>query len=129
MPIPTGAAVLFTAADLSTWLQDDVDDDTATTIERVVWGWLKPVLGLTVRPDPIPEEVFSWAIELGAIARENPAGLARYQLGEESSQYSVERRNEILAEAGNGGRPAGDQLRPVGSFPDRPCYPANFWER
>ena len=75
----TGA--LFEPQDLSNWLGKTVADEKATSIEKVVWGWLKPQLGATERPDPVPDEVFSWAIELAAIAYENPTGLSARQLG------------------------------------------------
>lgn len=116
---------LFSTDDLSGHLSglglEPVTTDAATAIERLVWGWLKPVLGLSERPNPVPDEVFSWAIELATIARENPTGLSYYQLGHEKMGYSVERRNEILTEASSGGRRPGN-LSPTGSFP-----PASVW--
>lgn len=116
---------LFTADDLGDFLQVDVSTTAAAAVERVVWGWLKVPLGLSERPDPVPDEVFSWAVELGAIAHENPAGLAAYQLGGERSQFSVERRREILDAAASGGGigTSGGGLRPRGSFPAASCWP------
>ncbi len=113
---------LFTAAELSGHLQKTVTAEAAASCERVVWGWLKPALGLTERPNPVPDEVFSWAIELGGIAHENPAGLASYQLGAERIAYSAERRAEILADAADGGRP-GTGGAPRGSFPPACAWP------
>lgn len=113
---------LFSPVELGDWLElgGPADTERHTVVERVVWGWLKPILGLTERPDPVPDEVFSWAIELGAIAHENPDGRTAYQLGNERSQYSWERRNAILAEASNAGQPAGSTASPSGRFP-KPC--------
>lgn len=89
---------LFTASELANLLQDEVTNENAATVERLVWGWLQPKLGTTTRPDPVPAQLWSWAVELGAIARENPSGLSVYQLGAEQWRYSAERRAEILAE-------------------------------
>ena len=74
-----------------------IDNDRADMAERMAWGWLKPVLGLSQRPDPVPDDVFAWAVELGAIAHENPSGLSAKQLGPANQQFSAERRREILA--------------------------------
>jgi hypothetical protein len=113
-------ALLFSADELGDFLHCSVTVAAATSVERVVWGWLKPVLGLTERPDPVSEELFSWAIELGAIAHENPSGLSRYQLADEMQWYSAERRNQILDEAGSGGTPGGVP-KPRGNFPTEEC--------
>lgn len=99
-----------------------VTSDQAGVLERIVWGWLKPVLGLTDRPDTISDELFSQAIELGAIAHENPSGLSSYQLGAERYGYSSERRDAILESAGTGGSATGVPA-PTGSFPPARSYP------
>lgn len=117
---------LFTATDLGNMLQCSVTDEAAAAAERLAWGWLKPVLGITTedRPDPVTAELFAWAIELGAIAYENPAGLSAYQLGDERSQFSAERRNEILATAAAGGKVTSSGVpSPRGSFPAPECWP------
>jgi hypothetical protein len=122
IPAPAEAVLLFTAGDLGEWLGRTVGNGKATMVERVVWGWLKPVLGAETRPDPVPAEVFSWAVELGAIAHENPAGLSSKELGPGKAAFSAERRAEILrdADAYGGGTSA---LSPQGSFPPAPVYP------
>lgn len=120
---------LFTAADLTPLMGGrTVTDAEAEAAERIVWGWLTPVLKLSERPNPIPPQVFSWAAELGAIHLENPTGLAAYQLGQERLAFSSERRNAILSEAAAAGVP-GAGTSPRGSFPD-PCPwpdPARGW--
>lgn len=130
MPILTPAdPVLFTDTELSDHLGDAaVTPERAAAAERLVWGWLKPVLGLEARPNPVPAEVFSWAIELGGIAHENPAGLSSYELGAERYGFSAERRDEILRQAATGGH-AATPLSPRGSFPKAACYPdaARSW--
>lgn len=115
---------LFTAEDLSTWLRQPVSSEAAVLVERVVWGWLGPLLGTTERPDPVSDKLAAWAIELGAIAYANPEGLSRYSLDSESSEYSSERRDEILRIAAGGGiTPAGAALAPSGCFPTARSYP------
>lgn len=118
---------LFTAVELSDQLGQTVTDARAAAVERIVWGWLKPVLGLTERPAEISDELFSWAIELGGIAHENPAGLSYYQLGDERYGFSAERRVEILTEAASSG-PAASAGGPLGSFPP-PRPDTDFFER
>lgn len=121
--------ILFTATDLSGLLRKTVTEASATLVEKVVWGWLKPILGSATRPNPVPDELFSWAIELGAIAYENPSGLSRKQIGPFTEDYSAERRAEILAEvAGSSLAAAGRApLAPRGSFPEAACYPDRAW--
>lgn len=120
---------LFTAADLNALPGiSGVTDEQATMVERIVWGWLRPVLGVQDRPDSISPELFSWAIELGAIAQENPAGLSSYQLGQERYGYSSERRAEILAGAAGGGQASTGAPAPLGSFPP-PRPDTDYFER
>ena len=123
MPAPDHP--LFTADELTHWLGELVGDvvvetDHAVMLERVVWGWLKPVLKLAERPDPLPDEVFAWAIELAAIAHQNPAGLNSAQLGDRQQNFSAERRTAILAEAAATGSPA---PKPRGRFGKAKPYP------
>lgn len=113
------ATVLFTADDLADWLHQPVTPEGAAVTERVVWGWLSPILGLTDRPDPPTASQAAWAVELGGIAYVNPEGLASYALESEKSDYSSERRDEILRLAAGGGV----AVKPRGSFPPAYCYP------
>lgn len=115
---------LFDAQDLEDFLGGRrVPTDTAETAERVVWGWLKPVLGLTERPTEISDELFAAAVELGSIAVSNPAGLSyEYDANDVRRGYQGKRRAEILDElrttaAANAGR------RPRGRFPKAPTWP------
>lgn len=116
---------LFTAAELGNLLgtAGPVDAGRHAVIEQVVWGWLVPVLGVSVRPDPVPAELFSWAVELGAIAHENPAGYSARQLGPEQKSFSSERRDEILAAVAAPGTVTSPSLRPRGKFPSSCPYP------
>lgn len=112
---------LFTGSELADFLHKDVGDREAVTAERVVWGWIKPLLKLDDRPDPVPDELFSWAIELGAIAFENPTGRAGQANGPFSVQYGT-RRDEILQAIKQSTLTTGGQL-PKGNFPPPICYP------
>lgn len=117
---------LFTESDLSDFLSKDISVDQAAVAERVVWGWLKPILGWADQPDETPDELFSWALQLGAIACENPSGLSVKEIGPFRDEYSEERRLAILAEVRNSG--LGDPAaaaanQPLGDFPDALPYP------
>lgn len=115
---------LFTATELSTWLRQPVTAQQGALVESVVWGWLQPLLGIDARPADVSDKLKAWAIELGAIAFANPEGLSRYSLDTESSDYSSERRDEILQLAAGGGTTApGSAVAPRGSFPDSRYYP------
>lgn len=114
---------LFTATELGDWVQADIPAGTAALRERVVWGWLKPILKLEERPEQPSEQLFAWAIELGGIAHENPSGKSAYQLGDENSQYSAERRREILDEVAAGGISSATPPQPRGRFPKAQRYP------
>lgn len=115
---------LFTPSDLSSWLQKPVEDGTATVVEGVVWGWLRPLLDVDERPASPSPELSAAALELGGIAHENPAGLTIKEMGPFKEQYSAERRDEILAGVQSGfsvltGTPPASQ----GSFPTARAYP------
>lgn len=115
---------LFDEADLTDWLHKPVSPEAAAVAERVVWGWLRPLIGLVDRPDPPSAELLAWAIELGGIAHVNPEGLVRYVLDQELSIYSAERRDEILRTVASGGTIApGGAPRPIGAFPHAHRYP------
>lgn len=125
--LDSGQARLFDADDLTNWLgrSTPITDTKAIVVEQVVWGWLTTVLGVATRPEPVTASVFSWALELGGIAHENPAGLSVEQLGPAQRQFSAERRGEILAEAAAGGSTSVGS--PRGSFPPARCYPDPAW--
>lgn len=110
---------LFLAGDLSGVLHREVSAADAASAEQRVWGWLRPALGLTERPSPVPPEVFSWAIELGVIAHENPAGMSDAQLGSLKISSPAGRLAEILDLAGA----SSVARRPQGSFPPARAYP------
>lgn len=118
---------LFEQRELSDFVQYVVPVSQAEIAERVVDGWLKGATGLTEWPDPLPAQLFSWALELGALAVDNPTGLATRAAGDESDTYLITRRAEILAEvrAWAAGLPgsATTVARPRGSFPPPQAWP------
>lgn len=66
-------ADIFDLEDLPSWLQvPEVDSATATRVRRYVNGWLQDATGLDVWPDPVPDRLWAWAIELAGIVHENP---------------------------------------------------------
>jgi hypothetical protein len=93
-------ADIFDLGDLPSWLQvPEVDTETATRVRRYANGWLMSATRLTEWPDPIPDALWAWAIELAGIAYHNPTGISREQIDDYLVQYSGERRAEILAAA------------------------------
>ena len=118
---------LFTAQELSDFVREDVPAATAALAERVVWGWLSPILKTDTPPDPVGVTLFGQALELGAIAASNPTALADYQLGQESQTFGEAqetRRRRILAEVvtADGGTANG----PQGSFPPPDPWPDSY---
>jgi hypothetical protein len=124
MPVPAGgsedldaSADLFEIEDLELFLQRDLDTPTAILARRVAGSWLMAATKLTAWPDPIPGNLFGWALELAALAYVNPEGLTTETVGGETSTWDKSRRAAILAEARAAyDTPTSGQL-PVWSFP------------
>jgi hypothetical protein len=128
---------LFDPEQLKTFLryaaEDDFDADAATLSEKVVAGWLT---GATKRTRADLEaaaigdapQVFSWALELGGIAYENPTSMQDDQVGAGRTTWR-DRRAQILesarewaADQGPAGTTATGPL-PRGSFPKAQPWP------
>lgn len=93
-------ADLFSFEDFASYLQvPEVDNETVTRVRRIASGWLMSATGATSWPVTIPDDLWSWAIELAAIAYYNPSGLSSESLDDHNVQYSAERRKEILTAA------------------------------
>lgn len=93
-------ADIFELSDLPSWLQiPNVDIETATRVRRYANGWLMSATGLSSWPDPIPDDLWAWAIELAGIAYRNPTALSSETVGDYT--YSADRaaKEAILAEA------------------------------
>jgi hypothetical protein len=112
-------ADLFDLGDLPSWLQvPGVDTETATRVRRAVNGWLQDATGLTDWPNPVPDRLWAWAIELAAITFDNPTGLFSTTIDDSTTVYdrgSSSRRQQILDQARRVYNTAG---KPMGSFPD-----------
>lgn len=94
-------AVLFDLADLPSFLQvASVDTETATRVRRYASGWLQNATQVTPwPPDPVPDDIWAWAIELAGIAFRNPTGFASESIDDYSRGDDAARRVAILAAA------------------------------
>lgn len=126
---------LFTRDDLANYLKLEVPDsadgdttdsagllsqDTYEVLEKIVDGWLSDATGMDKWPDPTPKPVFSWALELAAIAYENPAAAASDTTDQVGMSWNEQRRRAILDRAAAWGRDLPAQAlipSPTGSFP------------
>lgn len=116
MPTPAGpSGLLFTNADLQAYLQQTIDTATGDLAQRIASGWLAAATNQTSWPDPIPDTLFAWALELGAIAYRNPDGVSTESIDDHSVSFDRLRRKEILdkASAFYGGSNV-----PLSSFPE-----------
>ena len=92
-----------------------VDTETATRVRRYASGWLQAATQVTPwPPDPVPDDIWAWAIELAAIAFRNPTGAASEAIDDYNISWDAARREQILmaAKVAYGGTSA-----PVYSFP------------
>jgi hypothetical protein len=92
---------LFDLVDLPSWLQvPEVDTETATRVRRYASGWLKDATKLTVwPPEPVPDDIWAWAIELAGIAFRNPDAATSEAIDDHNVSWDRGRRAEILAAA------------------------------
>lgn len=112
-------ADLFDLGDLPSWLQvPEVDTETAIRVRRSASGWLQDATGLTEWPDPVPDRLWAWAIELAAIAYRNPDGATGEQIDDYRATWNsdLQRRSEILAAARSAYNTGAGQ--PQYSFPE-----------
>lgn len=93
-------ADLFDLGDLPSWLQvPGVDTETATRVRRYVNGWLQDATGLDTWPDPVPDKLWAWAIELAALVFDNPTAKWSQTIDDSADVYErgpQGRRREIL---------------------------------
>lgn len=102
------------STDLSRWLQTTVNASTADVAIRVAEGWVRSVFTGAWPPDPVPEDLWAWAVELAAIAYDNPRGMTTRTVGNDITGYgNAARRAEILTQVAN----RYGTVHPVGSFP------------
>lgn len=91
---------IFELADLPSWLQiPAVDTETAIRVRRYANGWLMSATGLSTWPDPVPDDLWAWAIELAGIAFRNPTANSSETVSDYT--YSMDRaaKEAILAAA------------------------------
>ncbi|GHJ11211.1 hypothetical protein TPA0907_55780 [Micromonospora humidisoli] len=118
-------AELFELEDLRKLLRlspDEFDSDAAGIARRQAGGWLSDATGLTAWTDPVPERLWSWAIELAAIAYNNPDGAQSEQIDDYKVVNDAQRRADILTAA----RSAYPSTAPAGSGPQW-SFPAPDW--
>ena len=93
---------LFELEDLRKLLRLSVaefDTAAATVARRLAGGWLSDATGLTAWPDLVPDRLWSWAIELGAIAYNNPDAALEEQTDDHRVKHDRQRRAESLDSA------------------------------
>ena len=108
-------ADLFELTDLAAYMQQDLDSATATVARRVASGWLGSATGLAEWPDPVPDELWTYALELAEMAYGNPGGYVSEDIDDHSVGFNKARRAEILDIARRKYSTAG---APVYSFPE-----------
>jgi hypothetical protein len=116
-------ADLFDLGDLPSWMQvPGVDTESATRYRRWVNGWLQDATGLTDWPNPVPDRLWAWAIELASIVFQNPTATWSETIDDSITVYErgpQGRRREILDAARSAYNTAG---KPQGSFPEPDWY-------
>lgn len=109
--------MLFTPADLGEFMRDTaIDVAAATQAQRVASGWLQSATGLTEWPEPVTDDLYGWALQLGAAIYSNPTGLVSLTVEELTYGYGGDQIKDILAAAGRR-RSAGGSGGPRFSFP------------
>lgn len=116
---------LVEPADLGYLLQEDIGPGTGRVAIRVAEGWLRGATGLADWPAPVPADLWSWALELAALAYSNPASMSTETLGDYTAGWSgwaLARRREILADA-RGAYAVGAAETPMSAFPAAQPWP------
>lgn len=115
--------LLVQPEELQAHLQRPVTLETCLSAVRVTEGWLRAATRLADWPDPIPGDLWSWAVELAGIVVDYPYLLNSRTVGAEAETGVMQRRAEILKDAAFR-YGASSTVGPVGCFPD-PCpWPA-----
>ncbi len=116
-PVPP----LLTVDDLGEFMRRQLKPTSAERAIRVAAGWLRDATKLTAWPDPVPDDLWAWALELAAIAYDNPTGRATQTDRDNAVGWMLGRRAEILAAASR--RYATSASQPLYSFPPAVAYP------
>ncbi|GAA2516698.1 hypothetical protein [Winogradskya humida] len=98
--------------------QGPLNEPSVLIARRVASGWLRAATELAEWPDPTPDDLFGWALELAGLFYNNPEGLASDTVGGTSAAWDRQRRAEILGAARAAyANVAGGRGGPVGAFP------------
>lgn len=112
---------LFTPGNLEDFLRrPNVNTASAIQAEKVAAGWLQSATGLTEWPDPLPADLYGWALELGGAIYDNPTSLKELTVDGITRGFGGERLKQIIDAATR--RPGGGNT-PRYSFP----APAAIW--
>ncbi len=117
---------LVSPVELATYLQQPVSEAVALSVIRVATGWLQAATGVTVWPEPTPDDLWAWTLELAAMAHANPAGAQSQEAGVIIHTWG-ERREQILEDAKGA---YGSGQAPKGCFPPALPWPADsllYW--
>lgn len=111
---------LVSSDELADHMQRPVDAASAFSAIRVAEGWLRGATRLSEWPDPVPDDLWAWAVELAAIAYDNPTGLVSQTIGSESYSWAMARKSEITVAAR---QRYGASDAPVYAFPPAVPWP------
>lgn len=117
---------LFTDADLEAHLQQTLEPATIGTARRMAAGWLSSATGLTAWPNPVPDDLWGWAVELAGLIYDNPARWSNDTTGGTATGYERGARDTILDAARARYGPAaslGSGNAPLGCFPPAQPWP------
>lgn len=114
-------ATILAPTDLGEFLrQPSINQASAVQSIRMAEGWLAAATRITPwPPDPAPEDVRAWAMELAVMCYADPVAMTTMS-GEGDSAVRLQRRQEVLAAAH---RMYSGEGRPSGSFPVESCWP------
>lgn len=111
---------LVQTGELEVYLQHAVRPDSEAIAVRVAEGWLRSVTTTLVDwPQPPPDDLWAWALELASIAYNNPQGLISRTTDEDTRAFQLSRRKEILDAAGT--KYGAVSATGVGNFPAAPA--------
>src|SRR6266536_4896668 len=108
-------ADLFTDTELQLYVKETIDPATIAVVRRTAYGWLKDATGLADWHSPVADNLYSWGLELTAIAYRNPTSTASEGVDDYQVTWDRARRRDILNAARIAYSSAG---QPQYAFPD-----------
>ncbi len=112
---------LLSPTDLRVHLKVQISDEEALSAIRVASGLLLSATRLSEWPDPVPDDLWAWGVELASLVYDNPTGRQSEEAGDVTSSWPVRRRSEILSAAA---AVYSVSAGPSFSFPDASPWPA-----